>query len=61
LPSFHSIIHTPAEGDTISPTHDLFSNPGIIYLRHDDRQRLEADYRKIRQWEACGALFELSE
>lgn len=57
LPSFFSMFHTPEHGERIHRTTDLFSNPGIIYLLHQNRAQLECDYAKIRAWEAAGELF----
>jgi biotin carboxylase len=57
MPSFHAMFHTPLPGERIHRTTDLFSNPGIIYLLHENREQLEADYKRIREWEAAGKLF----
>jgi biotin carboxylase len=59
LPSYFQMFHTPGPGERIERTIDLFSNPGIVYLLHEDGARLEADYARIRDWERSGALFEV--
>jgi carbamoylphosphate synthase large subunit len=60
LPSFQGLFHTPEPGERLEKTRDLFSNPGIVYLCHPDRDQIEADYRHIRHLESTGALFELA-
>jgi L-amino acid ligase len=60
LPSFRSLLHTPSEGDRISRTTDLFSNPGIAYLANASETTLLDDYQTIRTWEREGRLFELA-
>ena len=47
-------------GEQLKPTVDLFSCPGIIYLVDPDRERLQADYDRMRELEADG-VFELEE
>ena len=59
LASFRSLIHTPAPGEAVARTIDLFTNPGIVYLANQDERNLEQEYRQIRQWESAGALFTL--
>jgi len=46
-------------GDLITPTVDLFSCPGIIYLVHPDRDVLQRDYERIRELEETVGMFEL--
>ena len=48
-------------GDELKKTVDLFSCPGIIYLVDPDRAQLKADYDRIRELDAAGAVFELEQ
>jgi biotin carboxylase len=59
LPSFSQAVNCPKAGDAIRPTEDLFTSPGLIYLVDPDPAVVEADHRRIRQWEAEG-FFELA-
>lgn len=59
LASFRSLIHTPNEGDVITRTIDLFTNPGIVYLGNQDEAILEQEYKQIREWERAGVLFSI--
>lgn len=59
LPSFAGTISMLGPGDQLKKTVDLFSCPGIIYLVDPDRERLKADYDRIRQLDASGSVFEL--
>ncbi len=61
LPSFAGTISMLAPGDELKKTVDLFSCPGIIYLVDPDRERLKADYDRIRELDATGAVFEVEE
>jgi hypothetical protein len=61
LPSFAGTISMLGPGDELKRTVDLFSCPGIIYLVDPDRERLKADYDRIRELDAAGAVFELEE
>ncbi len=61
LPSFAGTISMLGPGDRLKRTVDLFSCPGIIYLVDPDRDRLKADYDRIRELDAEGAVFELEE
>ena len=61
LPSFAGTISMLGPGDTLKRTIDLFSCPGIIYLVDPDRARLKADYDRIRELDAAGAVFEIEE
>ncbi|MGE5282763.1 MAG: ATP-grasp domain-containing protein [Chloroflexota bacterium] len=58
LPSFAGTISMLGPGDQLKRTIDLFSCPGIIYLVDPDRTRLKADYDRIRELDAAGAVFE---
>lgn len=60
LVSFYAVFHTPKPGETIERTIDLFSNPGIIYLLHEDREQILKDYEQIRKWEDSGAFFKVA-
>ena len=51
LPSFFSISMMCNVGDPITPTTDLFSTPGIVYLVHENRDQLVKDYHAIRTME----------
>jgi len=59
LPSFYAVFHTPEVGDKILRTVDLFSNPGIIYLLHENSDQVNRDYKQIREWEAAKVLFKV--
>lgn len=59
LESFAGTISMAQPGDTIAPTVDLFSCPGIIYLIHPDRDVLQRDYERIRELEASVGMFSL--
>src|SRR6476469_2795370 len=61
LPSFAGTISMLGPGDQLKRTVDLFSCPGIIYLVDPDRDRLKADYDRIRELDASGAVFELEQ
>jgi len=61
LPSFSGTISMLGPGDRLKRTVDLFSCPGIIYLVDPNRDRLKADYDRIRELDAAGAVFELEE
>jgi biotin carboxylase len=60
LPSFAGTISMLGPGDQLKTTVDLFSCPGIIYLVDPDRERLKADYDRIRELDAVG-VFELEQ
>jgi hypothetical protein len=59
LESFAGTISMAGPGDTISPTVDLFSCPGIIYFIHPDRDVLRRDYERIRELEQTVGMFAL--
>jgi ATP-grasp domain-containing protein len=61
LPSFAGTISMLGPGDRLERTIDLFSCPGIIYLVDPDRAQLKADYDRIRELDAAGAVFEIEE
>lgn len=61
LPSFAGTISMLGPGDELRKTVDLFSCPGIIYLVDPDRDRLKADYDRIRELDAAGSVFQLEE
>jgi carbamoylphosphate synthase large subunit len=58
LPSFAGSISMAQPGDEITPTIDLFSCPGMIYLVDPDREVLRRDYERLRTLEQDG-LFEV--
>ncbi len=60
LPTFAGSIAMLGPGDELKRTIDLFSCPGMIYLVDPDRERLKADYDRLRELEAEG-LYELAE
>jgi hypothetical protein len=60
LPSFAGSIAMLETGDELKRTIDLFSCPGMAYLVDPDRERLHADYERLRQLEAEG-IFELEQ
>ena len=59
LPSFAGAIAMAQPGDLITPTIDLFSCPGMIYLVDPDRDLLRRDYERLRELEETVGLFEL--
>jgi hypothetical protein len=61
LPSFAGTINMLKPGNRLKRTVDLFSCPGFIYLIDPDRERLNADYDRIRELDAAGAIFQLEE
>lgn len=61
LPSFAGTISMLRPGDQLKRTVDLFSCPGFIYLVDSDRERLKADYDRIRDLDAAGAVFEIEQ
>ncbi|HEX4804786.1 MAG TPA: hypothetical protein VFU94_02700 [Conexibacter sp.] len=61
LESFAGTISMAQPGDLVTPTVDLFSCPGIIYLVHPDRELLQRDYDRIRELEETVGMFELDE
>jgi hypothetical protein len=61
LPSFAGTISMLGPGDRLKRTIDLFSCPGIIYLVDPDRAQLKADYDRIRELDAAGAVFEVEQ
>lgn len=61
LPSFAGTIVMLRPGDQLKKTIDLFSCPGFIYLVDPDPDRLKADYDRIRELDAAGAVFEVEQ
>lgn len=59
LPSFAGSIAMAQPGDEITPTVDLFSCPGMIYLVDPDREVLRRDYERLRELEETVGLFEV--
>lgn len=60
LPTYAGSIGMLGPGDELKRTIDLFSCPGMLYLIDPDRERLKADYDRLREFEAEG-LFELEQ
>jgi len=60
LPTFAGSIAMLEQGQQLQRTIDLFTCPGMLYLVGTDRERLQADYERLRQLEADG-LFELKQ
>lgn len=48
LPSYAGSISMAEPGDEITPTIDLFSCPGMVYLVDPDRDVLKRDYDRLR-------------
>ena len=59
LRSCSGILMCLAPGDTVRPTVDLATSPGIVYLTHADRDQIFRDYHTIREWEKSGALYDV--
>ncbi|MDA1478024.1 ATP-grasp domain-containing protein [Bacillus changyiensis] len=57
LSSFYQVFHSPNVGEKIFKTVDLFTNPGIIYLLHSDKEKIQKDYEEIRKLEKQGEFF----
>lgn len=51
LPSFIEAVNPRRPGDRISRTVDLFTSPGLVYLRHPDRVQIDRDRAEIRRLE----------
>ncbi|MBC3269427.1 ATP-grasp domain-containing protein [Pseudomonas sp. SWRI81] len=51
LASFHNVRFRRAEGAAITPTIDLNSSPGAVFLLHPLSARIEADHAAWRGWE----------
>jgi biotin carboxylase len=54
LPSFCAALEKVGAGDTLEPTVDLFTSPGLVYLVHEDTETIERDYQAIRELEEQG-------
>lgn len=59
LPSYAGSISMAQPGEEITPTIDLFSCPGIVYLVDPDRDVLERDYDRLREIERTTGIFEV--
>ena len=55
LESFFEAVFYVEDGQQIGVTQDVFSQPGTVYLVHEDPAVLEADYHQIRILEWRGA------
>ncbi|NWB99005.1 ATP-grasp domain-containing protein [Pseudomonas gingeri] len=51
LPSFHSARLRLAEGCERTPTIDLNSSPGAVFLIHPSADRINQDHQAWREWE----------
>jgi biotin carboxylase len=60
LPTYFRLQLTIQQGERIRKTVDLFSSPGEVFLVGEDRQVLERDYEKIREFEATGQAIKIS-
>ncbi|XXT17134.1 ATP-grasp domain-containing protein [Sorangium sp. So ce429] len=54
LPSFQFADYFVEAGQRLSLTVDCYTQPGIVFLAHQDPSVLEADYDRIRQLESTG-------
>jgi ATP-grasp domain len=59
LPSYAGSISMAQPGEEITPTIDLFSCPGIVYLVDPDRDVLKRDYDRLREIEREQGIFEV--
>lgn len=59
LPSYAGSISMAQPGEEITPTVDLFSCPGIVYLVDPDRDVLKRDYDRLREIERTRGIFEV--
>lgn len=59
VPSFHAHYRGLSVGDKVWKTADWLACGGIVYLIHDDPNRIAADIATIRDLERCGALYGL--
>lgn len=59
LPSYAGSISMAQPGDVITPTVDLFTCPGIVYLVDPDREVLRRDYERLRELERTQGVFEV--
>jgi hypothetical protein len=46
-------------GDFLKTTTDIFSSPGFVYLHDKKKESLVHDYKKIREFEISGGLYEV--
>ncbi|QUG76762.1 ATP-grasp domain-containing protein [Erwinia sp. E602] len=58
LPSFKKVEFYLADGQAVSETKDVFSQPGTVYLVSNDKHQLWRDYRVIRELEAEGIYYQ---
>ncbi|MFE2639484.1 ATP-grasp domain-containing protein [Streptomyces scopuliridis] len=54
LPSAVAVGSAVDPGELIAPTGSLLSSPGYAYLAADDRDAVERDYARLREWERQG-------
>lgn len=58
LKSFKFVRWFTDIGDYLKVTTDIFTSPGFVYLHSENKDQLYQDYRKIRELESSGLLFE---
>jgi len=51
LPTFYNAIKLPLLGDMVTPMQNFLSTAGAVYLKSECRERIMADYDKIRKSE----------
>lgn len=58
LPSYHYSVRHFSDGDTITAAKDLFGtlDLGFVVLAHEDRERVFADYARVREMESRVAI-----
>lgn len=54
LESFFEAVFYLENGQSVSVTQDVFSQPGTVYLVHSDLEVIKADYLRIRALEDAG-------
>jgi biotin carboxylase len=57
LRSFHGVDLYQKPGDTLVPTVDSYSSPGLVFLSHASGDVVDTDYYAIREWERSGELY----
>jgi biotin carboxylase len=54
LPSFMALANSVTPGTWLPETSTLVTSPGFVYLSAESQDIVEADYDRIRRWEAAG-------
>lgn len=54
LPSFVALATAVTPGIRLPETSTLLTSPGFLYLSAESQEAVEADYARIRRWEAAG-------